>query len=155
MQGGDRFPRRLAILALCGLWVLAGIGGVAAQEFEAGLLDVSQGSPDDCQPVLFNRPFSSVPVVVLGPLSANHAHGATLRVRRVATTGFEFQVDEWDYLDGAHPSEGDGSSGRRQADAFAYEVPDIFHKKREDPKDAVQQKIVKEPKEVRRKIDHN
>ena len=105
MQGGDRFPRRLAILALCGLWVLAGIGGVAAQEFEAGLLDVSQGSPDDWQPVLFNRPFSSVPVVVLGPLSANHAHGATLRVRRVATTGFEFQVDEWDYLDGAHPSE--------------------------------------------------
>ena len=105
MAGEYRFPKVLAIAALCGLWVLAGAGSISAQEFEAGLLDVSQGGAGDWHEVRFNRQFSSVPVVVLGPLSANHAHGATLRVRGVATTGFEFQVDEWDYLDGAHPVE--------------------------------------------------
>ncbi|MEO1331632.1 MAG: hypothetical protein AAFW46_18440 [Pseudomonadota bacterium] len=43
--------------------------------------------------------------VVLGPLSGNGPQPVSLRVREVTDQGFEFQVDEWDYLDGWHMEE--------------------------------------------------
>jgi len=44
-------------------------------------------------------------VVVMGPPTHEGWHPATVRVRNVTDTGFEFQIDEWDYLDGAHALE--------------------------------------------------
>ncbi|MGI9241504.1 MAG: H-type lectin domain-containing protein, partial [Verrucomicrobiales bacterium] len=94
-----------SIVVAMGLWAVAGIEKSTAQEFEAGLLDVTQASAGDWHHIQFNQGFTAAPVVVLGPLSARNSQGATLRVRDVTSTGFEFQIDEWDYLDGSHPSE--------------------------------------------------
>ena len=41
------------------------------------------------------------PSVVMGPIQTT-GDPATMRVRNVTDEGFEFQLDEWDYLDGAH-----------------------------------------------------
>ena len=42
------------------------------------------------------------PVVIMGPLTSAGGHPSTVRVKNVSPTGFEWQIDEWDYLDGAH-----------------------------------------------------
>ena len=44
-------------------------------------------------------------VVVMGPLSRNGGDPAHTRVRNVTEEGFEFQIEEWEYLDGAHAAE--------------------------------------------------
>jgi len=36
--------------------------------------------------------------------TTNDADPMTMRVRNVTDTGFEWQIDEWDYLDGVHGS---------------------------------------------------
>jgi hypothetical protein len=38
-------------------------------------------------------------------MSFNGGHPSTIRVRNVTSTSFQFQIDEWDYKDGAHTSE--------------------------------------------------
>jgi hypothetical protein len=45
------------------------------------------------------------PVVVMSPVSHNGGQPATVRVRNVSSDRFEFQIDEWKYLDGGHKSE--------------------------------------------------
>lgn len=45
------------------------------------------------------------PVVVMGPLSELDPEPATIRVRNAAADSFQFQIDEWDYLDGVHGTE--------------------------------------------------
>ncbi|MEM6422090.1 MAG: VCBS domain-containing protein, partial [Pseudomonadota bacterium] len=45
------------------------------------------------------------PTVVMGPLTGRGGQPATLRVRDVTETGFEVQIDEWEYLDGYHIEE--------------------------------------------------
>ena len=45
------------------------------------------------------------PVVVAGPLSCNGTAPATVRIRNVTPEGFDIRVQEWDYLDGDHPTE--------------------------------------------------
>lgn len=47
-------------------------------------------------------------VVVMGPLEGNGGHEAVAHVRNVTSTGFEFQINEWSYLDGWHMEEGIG-----------------------------------------------
>ncbi|MBK9017296.1 MAG: hypothetical protein IPM82_26375 [Saprospiraceae bacterium] len=42
------------------------------------------------------------PVVVLGGLAMTDASPATIRVQNLTQTSFQVQIDEWDYLDGAH-----------------------------------------------------
>jgi hypothetical protein len=44
-------------------------------------------------------------VVVMGPVSFNGHHAATTRVRNVTDDGFEFRIEEWNYLDGGHITE--------------------------------------------------
>jgi hypothetical protein len=41
----------------------------------------------------------------MGPLSRNGGDPSTVRVRNVTGSRFEFQIDEWDYKDGPHPTE--------------------------------------------------
>ena len=45
------------------------------------------------------------PVVIMQPLSYNGAFPATIRLKNVTGSKFKFQIDEWDYLNGAHGSE--------------------------------------------------
>ena len=71
---------------------------------EAGSVTVAQGSADQWHFVAFDAPIENA-VVVMGPVEANGGHAAVTRVRNVTENGFEFQIDEWDYLDGPHMEE--------------------------------------------------
>ncbi|MEM6974497.1 MAG: LamG-like jellyroll fold domain-containing protein [Pseudomonadota bacterium] len=44
-------------------------------------------------------------VVVMGPASHFGGHEGAMRIRNVTDQGFEYQFDEWDYLDGRHMKE--------------------------------------------------
>ncbi|PAP75965.1 hypothetical protein BSZ37_05680 [Rubrivirga marina] len=78
--------------------------GSLAAVAEAGSATVSQASGAQWHAVAFQRPFAD-PVVVMGPPSSGDPEPVTVRVRNVTASGFEFQLDEWDYLDGVHGAE--------------------------------------------------
>ncbi|MEL6590339.1 MAG: DUF1501 domain-containing protein, partial [Bacteroidota bacterium] len=46
--------------------------------------------------------FYAKPVVIMGPTSWDGPQPLTVRVRNVSSHSFEWQIDEWDYLDGYH-----------------------------------------------------
>lgn len=71
---------------------------------EAGQVTVRQNNADQWHTVNFQDSFSN-PVVVMGPVSYNGPHPSTVRVRNVSPLSFQFQIDEWDYLDGGHTTE--------------------------------------------------
>jgi hypothetical protein len=71
---------------------------------QAGVTRFAQPDADAWTYVAFDAPIEDA-VVVMGPLSREDAAPATLRVRNVTSEGFEFQLDAWDYLDGAHGAE--------------------------------------------------
>ena len=71
---------------------------------EAGKLSLAQTSGTTWTRVDFAQELDN-PSVVVGPLTANDGSPATVRVRNVTDTGFEVQIDEWDYLDGVHGAE--------------------------------------------------
>ncbi|MEM6661478.1 MAG: hypothetical protein AAF666_04785, partial [Pseudomonadota bacterium] len=64
----------------------------------------AQSSSDEWHSVSFEVPIDNA-VVVMGALTLNDPEAATVRVRNVTDTGFEFQIDEWDYQDGIHGTE--------------------------------------------------
>lgn len=68
---------------------------------EAGTVRVGQESAGQWHRVTFTEALEN-PSVIMGGLTSDGPHPATLRVRNVTDTGFEFQLDEWDYLDGKH-----------------------------------------------------
>ncbi|MFW6222341.1 MAG: C25 family cysteine peptidase, partial [Bacteroidota bacterium] len=45
------------------------------------------------------------PVVVLGPISYNGPNPCNVRIKSITGNSFEYQIDEWNYLDGAHITE--------------------------------------------------
>lgn len=55
--------------------------------------------------VRFGVNFNSAPVVVMGPPSFVGDAPLSVRVRNISIEGFDYQLDEWDYLDGAHEAE--------------------------------------------------
>jgi hypothetical protein len=55
--------------------------------------------------VRFGTSFNSTPVVVMGPPSFIGEAPLSVRVRNISIDGFDYQLDEWDYLDGAHEAE--------------------------------------------------
>ncbi|MFC1758347.1 cadherin domain-containing protein [Planctomycetota bacterium] len=71
---------------------------------EVGTVTRSQASRSVWHTVNLNRTYAN-PVVVMGPLSDNKAAPAVVRVRNVTSNSFQWQIDEWDYLDGVHGSE--------------------------------------------------
>lgn len=71
---------------------------------EAGHISVSQDSADQWHRVSFDGVIDDA-VVVMTANSANGGDPYTVRVRNVTDEGFEFQIDEWDYLDGRHVEE--------------------------------------------------
>lgn len=74
-------------------------------QYEAGAVVVSQVDEYEMQWVPFNRTFKTPPVVIMGP--ATKVDGSPLTVSAIAvyTTGFYCQLNEWEYLDGAHADE--------------------------------------------------
>ncbi|MEZ4266202.1 MAG: EGF domain-containing protein [Myxococcota bacterium] len=86
---------------------------------EVGRELVSQGHKDvwhsvDLQHLYFD------PVVVMGPPTMVGGDPSNMRVRAVGPTGFEFQLDEWDYRDGAHGAE---TISWMAVEAGAYTLP--------------------------------
>ena len=45
------------------------------------------------------------PIVIMEGLSFNGTHPSHTRIREVKASSFEYQIEEWDYLDGAHVPE--------------------------------------------------
>ncbi|MEO0632866.1 MAG: LamG-like jellyroll fold domain-containing protein, partial [Pseudomonadota bacterium] len=72
---------------------------------ELGYERVAQPDRDTWVKVTFDQEIEDA-VVVMGPLEANGGHDAVAHVRKVTSTGFEFQINEWAYLDGVHMEEG-------------------------------------------------
>jgi uncharacterized protein (DUF1800 family) len=100
-QAGARI-RHLAILAAAALpWTAA----AATANYEAGSITINQTNGTTWNSVVFGVTFDTPPVVVMGPATESGGDPMVLRVRNVTTTGFEFQMDEWDYKDGGHITE--------------------------------------------------
>lgn len=83
---------------------IAGIDDAPMPIGQSGMVTVSQTGPNQWHSVSFDAVISDA-VVVMGPLSFNDGDAAVTRVRNITDTGFEFQIDEWNYLDGAHGQE--------------------------------------------------
>lgn len=71
---------------------------------ESGRVVVRQDGPDKWTQVAFSQPITDA-AVVMGPPGYAGYHPSTLQIRNVPEAGFEFQLDEWDYLDGWHAPE--------------------------------------------------
>jgi len=74
-------------------------------KWQSGRVDVLQTDSDTWHSTTFSVPFAVTPVVVGGAITFEGGQPVTLRVRNVSSKGFEFQVDEWEYLDGYHVTE--------------------------------------------------
>lgn len=90
----------LAVVALSGSPDL-----YAAPVVEYGSMTRNQSSSSQWRTVYFDKAFATPPVVILGPPSSNDSEPCTVRVRNITTTRFQWQIDEYEYLDGAHGSE--------------------------------------------------
>lgn len=71
---------------------------------EIGTTTAQQNSASQWYTITLNRTYND-PVVVMGPLSYAGVSPAVVRVRNVTNNSFEWQIDEWDYLDGRHGAE--------------------------------------------------
>lgn len=78
----------------------------APANFESGVLTTPvQNTGDQWNAVTFTRTFATAPVVIMGPATQVNGEPGLMRVRNVTTTGFEYQIDEWDSRNGYHPAE--------------------------------------------------
>lgn len=68
---------------------------------EIGNTRIEQLSSSYWQTVTFDQAIEDA-AVIMGPASADGAQPLNVRIRNVTDTGFQFQIDEWDYLDGYH-----------------------------------------------------
>ena len=102
---GEDVHGELLLATLTGeIYRIRGPGDLDTAIGEAGARTVAQNGAGQWHRVALTRSYTE-PVVVMGPPSRRGGEPLTVRVRNVTTTGFEFQLDEWDYLDGAHTSE--------------------------------------------------
>lgn len=97
-------PRLATLLLLSLSFGLTAIS-IAAPRYESGLLSKNQPTATTWHSAVFASPFTAPPVVVIGPSTNNDTQGVTVRVRNVTANGFEYQFDEWDFLDGIHAAE--------------------------------------------------
>ena len=82
---------------------------ITAEDLVIGMdkmtMNASNATGNAWTTVNFIKPFPQPPAVFMGGPSGNETDPITVRVRNVTTSGFEFQLDEWDYLDGIHGEE--------------------------------------------------
>ncbi|MEM6785569.1 MAG: T9SS type A sorting domain-containing protein, partial [Bacteroidota bacterium] len=72
---------------------------------EAGFFQIEQRNAFAAAEVTFSVELDAAPIVVLPSFSENDAEPAVTRVRNLSKDGFDFWIDEWDYLDGKHGEE--------------------------------------------------
>ncbi|MDF1824049.1 MAG: DUF1800 family protein [Verrucomicrobiales bacterium] len=97
--------RRLTglLTAACTIACIANVQANPVSEF--GTLTKNQSNSAQWHNVAFDETYATPPVVVMGPLTTAGGNPSTVRVRNVTTSGFEWQIDEYDYLDGSHTAE--------------------------------------------------
>ncbi len=71
---------------------------------ETGALTASQANEFEWKTVNLTQTYTN-PVVIFSPLSFNDNEPAAIRVKNVTSTSFQYQIDEWDYLDEQHDAE--------------------------------------------------
>ncbi len=71
---------------------------------QAGQVSTNQTGPTQWHSITFDATIIN-PIIKLSMNTRNDTDPITLRVRNVTNTGFEWQIDEWDYLDGVHGTE--------------------------------------------------
>lgn len=76
----------------------------SANQGEVGTVTVSQSAGNQWHTIETINDYSN-PVIILGPPTENDPQPLAPRVRRVKSDEFEFQLDRWDYLPGAHGEE--------------------------------------------------
>jgi hypothetical protein len=86
------------------LFVLILSVNVFADVWFTGSHSITQTDGNYWKSVSFGRTIY-YPIVLMGPPSYNGANPSNVRVRNVTTSGFQFQIDEWNYLDGVHVEE--------------------------------------------------
>jgi len=79
-----------------------GSGG-SGLAFEAGTITNDQNTGTWYTQNLTNT--YSNPILILGPPSFNGSDPEVMRARNIQSSSFEYQQDEWDYLDGGHIDE--------------------------------------------------
>jgi subtilisin len=80
-------------------------GGASSTRIgEAGRTTTGQSGTDDWHGLSLDATYAD-PVVVAGPLSYDGVNEAHVRLRSVGDAGFEFKIEEWDFLDGWHTTE--------------------------------------------------
>ena len=87
--------------------VVADFRPSASAPVEFGTAVTNQANSSTFYPVSFSSSLTS-PIVVMGPTSFAGAQPGNIRVNSVTSSGFQFQFDEWDYLDGGHVTESTG-----------------------------------------------
>gem|GEM_PF-524906 len=103
--GQSAFSKLARNIALA-IMLTTGAAMAAPANFESGTLSTPvQNNGDQWNTVTFTRTFATAPVVVMGPATQVNGEPAVMRVRNVTTTGFQYQIDEWDYVNGYHPAE--------------------------------------------------
>jgi len=79
-------------------------GGGSSLTFEAGTITNNQSNSSTWYTQNLTNNYSN-PVVVLGPPTFNGSQPEVVRTRNISGSSFEYQQDEWDYLDGGHTTE--------------------------------------------------
>ncbi|WP_195822546.1 DUF4214 domain-containing protein [Roseobacter sp. MH60115] len=102
LGGGDQvLVRGVTAVELQGSSALGPVDVAPPARMQIGDLRVEQLDGNQWHTVSFDQTIENA-AVVMGPASSEGGNPLNLRVRNVTDQGFEFQVDEWDYLDGAH-----------------------------------------------------
>ncbi|MEM9837049.1 MAG: T9SS type A sorting domain-containing protein, partial [Bacteroidota bacterium] len=70
-----------------------------------GTVSVNTANSGDWDQINFPTAFTDVPIVTAGPPAYAGSNESSFRIRNVTRTGFQIQIDEWDYLDGTHTTE--------------------------------------------------
>lgn len=97
--------RRVSVAFLVGFLSLIGMGLHANPVFEINTISSGQSNSTQWHSVSFTKTYVEPPVVVMGPLTSVGLDPSTVRVRNVTATGFEWQIDEYEYKDGGHTTE--------------------------------------------------
>ena len=71
---------------------------------ESGLIQTDQADAGQWQSVNLDGSYSD-PVVFMQVMSYNGGNPSHTRLRNVSSSSFEYQIEEWDYLDGQHTTE--------------------------------------------------
>ena len=71
---------------------------------DKGTLEITQENSGSWKTVELTKEYVD-PVIIMSPLTYNGGNPAVVRVNNVTNKSFDFQVEEWDYLDGYHTKE--------------------------------------------------